>query len=83
MKFCLTADRNSCKEPLTEAPTLHAPRPLLLCVLGQPIPVVAAIVELDGMVILARNRLWPEKMFGLVTGFLEGVRRPRLPYCAR
>jgi NAD+ diphosphatase len=47
-----------------------------------PVPVVAAIVEHEGAVILARNRDWPEKMFGLVTGFLEkdetpedGVRR--------
>ena len=36
-----------------------------------PIPVVAAIVEQDEHVILVRNQGWPEKMFGLVTGFLE------------
>ncbi|PIE83509.1 MAG: ADP-ribose pyrophosphatase [Candidatus Contendobacter odensis] len=36
-----------------------------------PVPIVAAIVELDGMVILARNTGWPEKMYGLITGFLE------------
>jgi NADH pyrophosphatase NudC (nudix superfamily) len=41
-----------------------------------PIPVVAAIVELGGNVVLARNRLWPEKMFGLVTGFLEKGEKP-------
>ena len=41
-----------------------------------PTPVVAAIVELHGSVILARNRLWPEKMFGLVTGFLERGETP-------
>ena len=47
-----------------------------------PVPIVAAIVEHEGEVILARNKDWPEKMFGLVTGFLEkdetpeyGVRR--------
>jgi len=41
-----------------------------------PTPVVAAIVELDGSVVLVRNRLWPEGMFGLVTGFLERGETP-------
>ena len=30
----------------------------------------------DGMVVLARNAAWPEKMFGLVTGFLERDEAP-------
>lgn len=41
-----------------------------------PVPVVAAIVEHEGAVILARNKDWPEKMFGLVTGFLEKYETP-------
>jgi NAD+ diphosphatase len=41
-----------------------------------PVPVVAAIVELDGAVILARNQGWPEKMYGLITGFLEKGETP-------
>lgn len=41
-----------------------------------PAPVVAALVERDGMIVLARNRSWPEKMFGLVTGFLERGESP-------
>lgn len=36
-----------------------------------PVPVVAAVVEHEGEVILARNRMWPPKMFALITGFLE------------
>ena len=36
-----------------------------------PLPVVAAIVEHDEGVLLVRNHGWPEKMFGLVTGFIE------------
>ena len=36
-----------------------------------PTPVVAAIVEHEGGVILARNKLWPMKFYGLITGFLE------------
>ena len=41
-----------------------------------PLPVLAALVELDGRVLLARNAAWPEKMFGLVTGFLERDETP-------
>lgn len=36
-----------------------------------PVPVVAALVENNKRIILARNKLWPENMFGLITGFLE------------
>lgn len=41
-----------------------------------PIPVVAAIVELQGNVILVRNKDWPPKLYGLVTGFLEKDETP-------
>lgn len=41
-----------------------------------PIPVVAALVEYDGMFVLARNIAWPEGTFSLVTGFLEKHETP-------
>jgi NADH pyrophosphatase NudC (nudix superfamily) len=44
---------------------------------GNPTPVVAAIVELDGEVVLVRAHGWPEKFFGLVTGFLEAAETPQ------
>lgn len=44
---------------------------------NNPVPVVAAIIEHEGKVLLARNRMWPEKMFGLVTGFLEANEIPQ------
>ncbi len=43
---------------------------------GNPTPVVAAIVEHEGNVILVRQEQWPEKMLGLVTGFLEKGETP-------
>lgn len=43
---------------------------------NNPTPVVAALVERDGQVVLARNKAWPEKMFGLITGFLEAQETP-------
>jgi NADH pyrophosphatase NudC (nudix superfamily) len=42
-----------------------------------PAPVVAAVIEYDGRVLLARNAVWPPKMFALVTGFLERDESPQ------
>lgn len=42
-----------------------------------PAPVVAAVIEYDGRVLLARNAAWPPKMFALVTGFLERDESPQ------
>ncbi|MGQ0697798.1 MAG: NUDIX domain-containing protein [Panacagrimonas sp.] len=36
-----------------------------------PTPVVAAIVEHEGKIVLARNAAWPATWYALVTGFLE------------
>lgn len=41
-----------------------------------PLPVVAALVEHGGYVLLARNKTWPPKMYGLITGFLEKKESP-------
>lgn len=36
-----------------------------------PAPVLAALVEYQGHIVLARNRTWAAGAFGLITGFLE------------
>jgi len=41
-----------------------------------PTPVVAALVEHDNVVVLIRNKGWPEKWYGLVSGFLEKGETP-------
>jgi NADH pyrophosphatase NudC (nudix superfamily) len=41
-----------------------------------PVPVVAAIIELEGRVVLVRQPHWPAGSFGLVTGFLERGETP-------
>jgi NADH pyrophosphatase NudC (nudix superfamily) len=41
-----------------------------------PTPVVAALVEHGGSVVLVRNKGWPEKMYGIVAGFLERDETP-------
>jgi NADH pyrophosphatase NudC (nudix superfamily) len=42
-----------------------------------PAPVVAAVIEYEGRILLARNAAWPAKMFALVTGFLERDESPQ------
>ena len=47
---------------------------------NNPTPVLAAVIELPeagGQLLLARNAAWPEKMFGLVTGFMEAGESPQ------
>lgn len=41
-----------------------------------PLPVVAAIVEYEGKILLARNAAWAEGVFALITGFLEAGETP-------
>ncbi|MEL6133820.1 MAG: NUDIX domain-containing protein [Bacteroidota bacterium] len=41
-----------------------------------PVPVVGAVVERNGHVVLIQNVGWPKHFFGLVTGFLEKVESP-------
>lgn len=43
---------------------------------NNPVPVVAALVEHDGAIVLANNRDWPDHLFGLITGFLERRESP-------
>jgi NADH pyrophosphatase NudC (nudix superfamily) len=69
-----------CATELTRA--VHAERERSACIScgwvhwDNPAPVVAALIELDGRILLARNRAWPEKMFALVTGFVERDETP-------
>ncbi|MCU6435596.1 NUDIX domain-containing protein [Undibacterium sp. Jales W-56] len=41
-----------------------------------PLPVLAALVEVEGQILLARNAAWPEKTFALITGFMERGETP-------
>lgn len=41
-----------------------------------PLPVLAALVEIDGRILLARNAAWPATNFALITGFMERGETP-------
>jgi NADH pyrophosphatase NudC (nudix superfamily) len=72
-----------CAAPLiTRADAGEAGKVRLACPDGHwthwdnPLPVLAAVVEIDGRILLARNAAWPEKMFALITGFMERGETP-------
>lgn len=85
-KFCLRCGtRLEQRSAVAPAPPVAAEdRPRLACPAegcsfvhyDNPLPVVAAIVEREDKVVLARAVGWPENMFGLVTGFLERGESP-------
>jgi NAD+ diphosphatase len=43
---------------------------------NNPTPVLAAVVEYRGQVLLARNAAWTGRMFALITGFMEAGESP-------
>jgi len=43
---------------------------------NNPTPVLAAVIEYEGRVLLARNAAWPGRMFALITGFMEAGETP-------
>jgi NADH pyrophosphatase NudC (nudix superfamily) len=77
MKFC-----PACGSSLL--PSIQEGRTRLICpsescgyiLHDNPVPVVAALVEHGQTVLLVRNKGWPEKWYGLVSGFLEKGETP-------
>ncbi|MEO8938223.1 MAG: NUDIX domain-containing protein [Burkholderiaceae bacterium] len=69
-----------CATPLEPRET--GGRARLACPIGHfvhwsnPLPVLAALVEYEGRILLARNALWTHGMFALITGFLEAGETP-------
>jgi NAD+ diphosphatase len=73
-----------CAAPLVERTIRGEVRPVCRANCGfihydNPTPVVAAVVEHNGMVVLGHNRAWPQTLrsfYGLITGFLERAETP-------
>lgn len=78
-KFC-----PSCTAPLVERAVQGEARRVCSADCGfvhydNPTPVIAAIVEHEGKVVMAHNRDWPAALrsfYGLITGFLERKESP-------
>ncbi|MEJ7929176.1 NUDIX hydrolase [Ramlibacter sp. AN1015] len=58
------------------------PRERLRCVAcgwthwNNPTPVLAAVIQYQDKILLARNAAWPHKMYALITGFMEAGETP-------
>ena len=44
---------------------------------NNPTPVLAAIIQYRGQILLARNAAWQHKMYALITGFMEAGESPQ------
>lgn len=44
---------------------------------NNPTPVLAAVIEYQGQILLARNAAWPGRRFALITGFMEAGESPQ------
>lgn len=44
---------------------------------ANPIPVSAALIEINGEYLLARNQAWPKGFFSLISGFIEVGENPK------
>ncbi len=44
---------------------------------NNPTPVLAAVIEYEGKILLARNAAWSAKMYALITGFMEAGETPQ------
>jgi len=78
MKYC-----PACQSELTTEVSVEGPLRLSCSSVAcqyvfwnNPTPVVAAIIEIKGQVMLVHHVDWPEKMLGLVSGFLEAKEHP-------
>jgi NAD+ diphosphatase len=43
---------------------------------NNPTPVLAAVIQYQDKILLARNAAWPTKMYALITGFMEAGETP-------
>lgn len=77
MKYCPVCARPLVLRMLDEVKRLACSAPHCQFVYwGNPVPVVAALVQYHDQVILARNAQWPGPMFSLITGYLERDETP-------
>ncbi len=77
MKYCPQCGKELITAEIVGIPRKNCPSESCSFVFwNNPVPVVAAIVEIGDSVVLVRNKEWPENIFGLTTGFLEKGETP-------
>jgi NAD+ diphosphatase len=75
-EFCPRCGKPLGERPVTDIEGVTSPRRACAEACGyiqwrNPVPVVGALVEHEGEIILARNAAWPAGFFALITGYLE------------
>jgi NADH pyrophosphatase NudC (nudix superfamily) len=77
MKFCPECGSDLTKTEMEGVERIACNAPSCTYVFwNNPTPVVAAIVEYKGKIVLARKAGWPGFMFGIIAGFLEKGEAP-------
>ena len=77
MKYCPKCGKDLERAQVNGVERLRCPDPGCGYVFwNNPAPTVAAVVEYQGAVVLVRQKGWPEKWHGLVSGFLEEGETP-------
>ena len=77
MRFCPRCARELAERDEGERRRLACPdRACGYVFWDNPTPVVAAVVEHEDRIVLARNRAWNAPFFALITGFLERNEQP-------
>jgi NAD+ diphosphatase len=77
MRFCPASTKPLGRREESGLPRLACPDATCGYVFyDNPTPVVAALLEHEGAVVLVRNKGWPDEWFGLVSGFLERGEAP-------
>lgn len=79
--FCPRCGKPLAERPITDIEGVTSQRRACSEACGfvqwrNPVPVVGALVEHEGEIILARNAGWPPGFFALVTGYLEAMEDP-------
>ena len=80
--FCPRCGKALADRPITDIEGITSTRRACEAACGyvqwkNPVPVVGALIEHEGDIVLARNVAWPDKFFALVTGYLEENEDPR------
>jgi len=72
------AERKACSQAGSKDSSKNSSKNCSFVHWNNPIPVAAALIEINGKYLLARNHAWPEGFFSLISGFIEAGESPEI-----